>query len=115
MSGNLNFQETRMRKSVLVFFILLGSAVGVLLALSESVGLKIVLGGIGVVAGAAIGGALSGIGRRRSRPHAQLNEADGLTAVQDAQVRNYWLDRGRLTASPGLPHSDDNDLHSPEA
>lgn len=104
-----------MRKTLFVMFILLGLVVGVFVALSESVGLKIVLGGIGVVAGAAIGGALSGIGRRRSRPHAQLNEADGLTAVQDAQVRNYWLDRGRLTASPGLPHSDDNDLHSPEA
>lgn len=103
-----------MRKTLFVVFILLGSAVGAFAAINESTGLKIVLGGIGAVAGAAIGGALAGIGRRRSRPHAQFNETDGLTAVQDQQARNYWLDRGRLTASPGLPHPDDNDPHGHE-
>ncbi|GEM_PF-2139997 len=103
-----------MRKSVLLFFILLGSAVGVLAALNESVGLKILLGSIGAVAGAAIGGSLAGIGRRRGRPYAQFNETDELATVQDEQSRNYWLDRGRLTASPGLPHSDDNDPCSHE-
>ncbi|HQX07863.1 MAG TPA: hypothetical protein PKZ19_13825 [Zoogloea sp.] len=57
-----------MRKTLFVIFILLGSAVGVFAALNESVGLKILLGNIGAVAGAAIGGALSGIGRRRGWP-----------------------------------------------
>ncbi len=47
-----------MRKTLFVIFILLGSAVGVFAALNESVGLKILLGNIGAVAGAAIGGAL---------------------------------------------------------
>ena len=101
-----------MRKTIFVLFILLGSAVGVFAALSESVGLKILLGSIGAVAGAAIGGALAGIGRRRGQPYAQFNETDELAAVQVEQARNYWLDRGRLTASPGLPHSDDNDPHN---
>ena len=55
-----------MRKTIFVLFILLGSAVGVFAALNESVGLKILLGSIGAVAGAAIGGALAGIGRRGS-------------------------------------------------
>ncbi|MDO9167223.1 MAG: hypothetical protein Q7U13_14045 [Rhodoferax sp.] len=104
-----------MRKSLFVIFILLGSAVGVFAALNESVSLKIVLGSIGAVAGAAIGGALAGVGRRHSRSCAQYNETDGLAAIQDEQARNYWLDRGRLTAAPGLPHPDDNDPHSHES
>lgn len=103
-----------MRKTLFVIFILLGSAVGAFTALNESVGLKIVLGSIGAVAGAAVGGALAGIGRRRGRSRAQFNEADELAAVQDEQARNYWLDQGRLTAAPGLPHPDDNDPHSHE-
>jgi hypothetical protein len=103
-----------MRKTFFIISILLGSAVGVFAALNESVGLKIVLGSIGAVAGTAIGGALTGIGGRRSRSHAQFNETDELAAAQDEKARNYWLDRGRLTSSPGLPHPDDNDPHSHE-
>lgn len=103
-----------MRKTVFIFFILLGSAAGVLVALGEGPGLKVVLGGIGAVVGAAIGGALAGIGRQRHLPMTDFDNKDGLAAIQDEQTRNYWLDHGRLTASPGLPHPDDNDPHSPE-
>jgi len=104
-----------MRKTIFFIFILLGSAVGVLVAINESAGLKIVLGSIGAVAGVAIGGSLAGIGLRRRRSHVQFNETDGLMAVQDEQARNHWLDRGRLTAAPGLPHPDDNDPYSHES
>lgn len=103
-----------MRKTLFVIFILLGSAVGVFVALNESNGLKIVLGSIGAVTGAAVGGALVGIGRRRQRSMDHFDGTDGFTAAQDEQARNYWLDRGRLTASPGLTHPDDNDPHSHE-
>lgn len=103
-----------MRKTVFIFFILLGSATGVLTALGEGPGLKIILGFIGAGAGAAIGGALAGIGRQRHRPMTDFDDKDGFTAIQDEQARNYWLDQGRLTASPGLPHPDDNDPHSHE-
>ena len=103
-----------MRKTVLVLFILLGSAVGAFVAVNETVGLKIVLGSIGAVSGAAFSGAFAGIGQRRHRPMVKCDEADGLTAAHDEQAHNYWLDRGRLTASPGLPHPDDNDPHSHE-
>ena len=103
-----------MRKTIFVIFILLGSAAGVFFALNESKGLKMIQGCIGAVVGAAVGGALAGISRRRSRSNAQFNETDGLAAIQEEQARNYWLDRGRLTASPGLPHPDDNDPHSHE-
>lgn len=102
-----------MRKSVFVFFILLGAALGMFVALNESIGLKIVLGGIGAVAGTAVGGALAGIGRRRHRPMVHFDDTIGFTTEQENQVHNYWLDRGQLTAAPGLPHPDDNDPHSP--
>lgn len=103
-----------MRKTVFLFFVLLGAAAGVFGVLYESVGLKIVLGSIGAVAGTAVGGALSGIARRRHRPTVNFDNADGLADVQKEHIRNYWLDRGRVTASPGLPHPDDNDPHSHE-
>lgn len=103
-----------MRKTLFVIFILLGAAAGVVVALNESIGLKIVLGGIGAVAGTAVGGALAGIGRRRHRPMVHFGDMNGFTTEQEYQIRNYWLDRGRLTASPGLPHPDDNDPHSHE-
>lgn len=103
-----------MRKTFFVIFILLGSAVGVFFALNESVGLKMIQGCIGAGVGAAIGGAIAGIGRRRGRSRAQFNEVDGIAAVQDEHARNYWLNRGRLTAAPDLPHPDDNDPHSHE-
>jgi hypothetical protein len=114
MTGTLSFQEACMRKSVFVFFILLGAALGMFVALNESVGLKIVLGSIGAVAGTAVGGALAGIGRRRHRPMTHFDDVDEFTSEQATQVHNYWLDRGRLTAAPGLPHPDDNDPHSHE-
>lgn len=104
-----------MRKALFVIFILLGSAVGVFFALNESNGLKIVLGGIGAVSGAAVGGAFAGIGRRRHRPMDHFDDTNGFTAGQEHQIRNYWLDRGRLTAAPGLPHPDDNDPHGHES
>lgn len=103
-----------MRKAVFIFFILLGSAAGVFAALGDGPGLQIILGSIGAVAGTAIGGALTGIGRQRHRPMTDVDDKDELMAIQDEQARNYWLDQGRLTASPGLPHPDDNDPHSPE-
>lgn len=104
-----------MRKSVFAFFILLGAALGMFVALNESIGLKIVLGGIGAVVGTAVGGALAGIGRRRHRPVGHFDDADGFTTEQENQIRNYWLDRGRLTSSPGLPHPDDNAPNSHES
>ena len=103
-----------MRKLIFIGFIVLGAAIGVFAALEEGFGLKVVFACVGAVVGAAIGGALSGIGRRQGRPTTRDDDTDGLTAIQDEQARNYWLDRGRPTASPGLPHVDDTDPHSRE-
>lgn len=102
-----------MRLAIFIGFIVLGAAMGVFAALQEDVGLKVVFTCVGSVVGAAVGGALTRIGHQHGRS-IRDDMTDGLVAVQDGQARNYWLDRGRPTASPGLPHADDSDPHSRE-
>lgn len=104
----------RMRKLIFIGFIVLGAAMGMFAALEEGNGLKVVFACVGSIVGAAVGGALSQIGRQRGRSMIHDDGTDGLVAVQDEQARNYWLDRGRPTASPGLPHAEDSDPHSRE-
>lgn len=101
-----------MRKSIFIGFIALGAAIGVAAGLGEDIGLKLLFGCIGAITGAAVGGALAGIGRRR--PESEETDTQGLTESQNARRKNYWLDRGRLTSSPGSPHLDDLDPHSRE-
>jgi hypothetical protein len=102
-----------MRKAILISFVVGGAAVGVLAAIGQTVGVKVVLGIIGAVAGVAIGGAIAGIANRRSTLSiADLQVLDD--PIHDERERNYWLDRGRLTAAPGLPNPNDNDPHSQE-
>ncbi len=103
-----------MRKLIFIGFIVLGAAMGMFAALEEGNGLKVVFACVGSIVGAAVGGALSQIGRQRGRSTIHDDGKDGLVAVQDEQARNYWLDRGRPTASPGLPHAEDSDPHSRE-
>lgn len=101
-----------MKKAIFIGFIVLGGAVGLAAGLGEGIGLKVLFGCIGVIVGTAIGGALAGIGQRqREREEADVQ---GLTEFQNARRKNYWLDRGRLTSSPGLPHLDDLDPRSRE-
>ena len=54
-----------MRKFIVIVFIVLGAATGAFAATEGGVGLKLLFGGIGAIAGAAIGGALARVGRRR--------------------------------------------------
>lgn len=103
-----------MRKLIFIGFIALGATAGVAAAFEEGLGLKAVFACVGAVAGAAIGGPLSGVGRRHGRLSTHDEDLGGLKAGQDQQASNYWLDRGRPTASPGLPHADDTDPHSRE-
>lgn len=103
-----------MRKVVFMFFVVGGAAAGVLAALGQAAGVKLVLGAIGAVAGAAIGGAVAGIGRRSPTPPVFDHQAYDPMQAHDEREHNYWLNRGRLTASPGLPNPNDSDPHSHE-
>jgi hypothetical protein len=102
----------QMRRTIFIGFTLLGAALGLFSAMTESLGVQIVMSGVGSIAGAAIGVGLAGIGRQRQHGRPQSDdEAIALDSAQDEQVKNYWLDRGRLTAAPGLPNPDDTDPH----
>ena len=103
-----------MRKVVVVIFSVIGVTVGVLATLDEGIGLSILFAGIGAVAGAAMGGAFAGVARRKSQSEYRWDSNEESFVEQDPQLQNYWLDRGRLTAAPGLPHPDDTDPHSHE-
>lgn len=101
-----------MRKAIFIGFIALGAALGLFSVMSESVGVQVVMASVGAIAGVAIGGALSNVGKRRQLGRMQKDEdATALESAQEEQVTNYWLDRGRLTAAPGLPNPDDTDPH----
>jgi len=101
-----------MRKAILISFVVGGAVVGVLAAIGQTIGVKLVLGIIGAVAGIAIGGAIAGIARRR--PALTAIDVQAVDPIHDERERNYWLDRGRLTASPGLPNPNDSDPNSQE-
>jgi hypothetical protein len=103
------------RKFVFICFVVCGAAAGVLAALGQAASVKLVLSMIGAVAGAAIGGAIAGIGRRSPTPPVFDAHAYDHMLTQDEREQNYWLDRGRLTASPGLPNPNDGDPHSHES
>ncbi|MBT9599086.1 MAG: hypothetical protein IV094_24155 [Vitreoscilla sp.] len=96
-----------MRKFIFIGFIVLGAALGLFAAMNESVGVQVVMAAVGTVAGVAIGGALSGVGRRR-RAMDVSPMVDSPETTED-RVSNYWLDHGRLTAAPGLPDPDETD------
>ena len=103
-----------MRKAILIFFVVLGMSGGMLVVLDETITLKLLFAGIGAVVGVAIGGAIATIGRHRHRRTHRSDIDYGRAAVGEEQSRNYWLDRGRLTAAPGMPLPDDSDAHSRE-
>ena len=93
---------------------LIGSAVGVFSGLNEGFGVAVLFGCIGAVAGVAIGGAVARVDRRIRRSRTCVDTHGEPVTEQASQDQNYWLDRGRLTAAPGLPHADDTDPHSRE-
>jgi hypothetical protein len=86
-----------MRKLIFIGFIVMGVVLGLVLAASASWGPRIVVMLFGALAGTAIGGALSGIGRRgRGRgPHVRDETLRGLGTTTGDLMDNYWRDEGQ--------------------
>ena len=103
-----------MRITVVVAFGLIGSAMGAFSGFNEGFGVAVLFGCIGAVAGVAIGGAVARVDRRICRSRTCVDTHGEPATEQAVQDQNYWLDRGRLTAAPGLPHADDTDPHNRE-
>ena len=101
-----------MRKLILIFFVLLGAAIGLLASTNGGIGLRIVMACVGALFGTAIGGALSRRSRQASGAPVGDDGSAGCDNPDNQRMNNYWLDRGRPTAAPGLPHPEDADPFS---
>ncbi len=85
-----------MRKAVFLTLVVIGAAVGLVSATGDAWGVKIVMLTVGAVAGAAIGGGVSGIAASgRKRLSREANVAAGLGMQPDDMMDNYWRDKGR--------------------
>jgi len=73
-----------------LFVVALGASIGVLVS-GDDFGLRVVMGGVGAVAGAAIGGALTGIGSQ----HLKKRGIPGVGATSSDIAASYWRDHGR--------------------
>ena len=88
------------KNALLVVGMALGAIVGLLASLGDSSGLKIVMMAIGGTAGAAIGGALSRIGKRAALRRDSVPETD---FPSHDRMRTFWRDKGEIYPMPGHP------------
>lgn len=92
-----------MRKIVFLGFIVAGAAAGLIAALPDEWGLRIVMMTIGAIAGAAIGGAVSRIVADGSAaPDVGRDVLPGLGTTGDDLVETYWRDKGRPQLTSAL-------------
>ena len=82
---------------------MLGAGVGLLTSLTDGIGLKIVMMCIGAVAGLAVGGALSRIGKKDTGQPLRSDAIPGLGFSSEDQMRTYWRDKGKSHPMPGHP------------
>ncbi len=84
-----------MRKAVLLIFVVAGAGAGLIAAMDGDWGLRVVMMTIGAVVGAAIGGAVTRLGKRSTplRP-VGLDESYGQGTSAEDRDRNYWRDKG---------------------
>lgn len=83
-----------MRKLIFIGFIVLGTLLGLVLAASASWGARLVVMSFGALAGAAVGGAFSGIGKRGRAPELRDEALRGLGTTSEDLMDNYWRDEG---------------------
>ena len=83
------------RKALFLIFVAAGAGAGLIAAMDGDWGLRVVMMTIGAVVGAAIGGAMTRVGKRPTtwRP-VGLDEPYGQGASAEDRDRNYWRDKG---------------------
>lgn len=91
-----------MQKTIFIFFLMLGIAIGLLSARNDEWGLRLVMMAVGALFGGAVGGGLSQIGKRRSTGSGLLTEEEidpipgGLGTSSRDIAANYWRDEGHM-------------------
>lgn len=83
-----------MRKLIFIGFIVVGIALGLVLAARASWGPRFVVMLFGALAGAAVGGAFSGIGKSGRGPRFRDETLRGLGTTTEDLMDNYWRDEG---------------------
>ena len=94
---------SQMRKTLFFIFVAVGAAVGLASALTDDWGVKVVMVAIGAVAGAAIGGSVSGIAARvRKKREFDSSVVPGQGMTSTDLMDNYWRDKGRPPLTSAL-------------
>ena len=83
-----------MRKPIFFGFIALGGLVGLFSAAMDGWGTRVVMIGIGMLFGTAIGGALTGIGGRARTSKQNVDPIPGMGMTSEDLAANYWRDKG---------------------
>lgn len=82
-----------MRKVIFFGFIALGGLIGLFSAAMDDWGTRMVMIGVGMLFGTAIGGALTRIGGR-GRRWQKSDPIPGMGVTSDDLAANYWRDKG---------------------
>ena len=83
-----------MRKLLFIGFIALGALVGLFSAAMDGWGTRVVMIGIGMLFGTAIGGALTRIGGRARNSKQDVDPIPGMGVTSEDLAANYWRDKG---------------------
>ena len=97
-----------MRKPIFFGFIALGGLVGLFSAAMDGWGTRVVMIGIGMLFGTAIGGALTRIGGRARTSKRDVDPIPGMGVTSEDLAPNYWRDKGH----PPFMKPPESDLNS---
>lgn len=94
---------TPMKNSAIWIGMATGGLIGLFTSIMDSLGLKIVMMSIGVIAGAAIGGAFSRSRKDHRKAMYEVDESHGLGTSPEDRMQNFWRDKGKIVPFSGPP------------
>jgi len=95
-------ESERVRKLIFIGIVVAGAIVGLLSAIHDDLATRGVMAMVGALFGAAIGGAVTRLGRPRTPEDRPRDPIPALGMTSDDLVANYWRDKGRPQLTSGL-------------
>lgn len=83
-----------MRKLIFIGIVAVGALVGLLSAANDDWATRTVLGAVGALFGAAIGGALTRLGRSEKALAWESDAIPGMGMTSEDLAANFWRDKG---------------------